>query len=174
MKSSHEILNTSIRWDLWTWIELVFCFVFSRSAMQSQKTMYALLNKDMRPMWPACCSNSSSQTHKTVPTRTFPSPNVLLKLAEPHVCGLCQGSPTISCSLKGPYQCFCMFQHVAEHFDKDWERTVVSNLFVTYSDVTVETFNRWLQNYFNMMVWMTDYLGGGVYFQLFPITRTKL
>lgn len=104
----------SIKRDLWTWIELVGFLGFFLAAMQSQKIMYALLNKNMRFMWPVCCSNSSSQTHK-IPNCTVPSPNSLLKLAEPRVCVLCQGSQTSSSSSKGPYQLFCMFRHVAEH-----------------------------------------------------------
>lgn len=80
-------------------------FMSSCSAMPSLKVMYALMNKDMRSMWPVRRSRFSSQTDKH-PRMHLPSPNVLLKL----------GQTSAACTLPN---CVHWVQTISSSFKKD-------------------------------------------------------
>lgn len=65
------------------------CFMSGCSAMPSWKVMYALMNKDMRSMWPVCRSSFYSQADK-IPNCTIPIQMFSWSRDKPQQHGLCQ------------------------------------------------------------------------------------
>ncbi len=128
LKIKHSNLTGSLDMDT---IFKFMCFMSSCSALPSWKVMFALMNKDMRSMWPACRSSFSSQTDKTTKLH-LPSPNVLKLGQTSAVCPVpdcAHWVQTISSCFKGPYQCLCMFLHINITYNHYFESQIQCSTF---------------------------------------------